>query len=81
VHSVRVNGQCLWFGNPGPNHYFPHVAVNYNGTPPTTLTYSGSHCEGNTQNTEGVNWDQSTASGNYRWVHISYLYHPRDPIT
>ena len=80
VHSLRVNGQCLLFNNPGTSHYYSRAAVEYGGTP-TTLTYSGYHCEGNTQNSETVRWDTNTGSGNYRWAHITYYYHPRGPIT
>ncbi|MEU9329902.1 hypothetical protein AB0D91_40040 [Streptomyces canus] len=75
VHSISVNGQCASFTTNNVNRYFPEVTVDPSQTSPTTLTYSGYHCESNTQISQPVGWfTGSTGPGNYRWVIIGRVW-------
>jgi Flp pilus assembly protein TadG len=77
VHSISVNGQCASFTTVSTaitNRYFPQVTVDPSQTSPTTLTYSGYHCESNTQNSQPVGWFTGTGIGNYRWVNIGRVW-------
>ncbi|MEU9919337.1 hypothetical protein [Streptomyces sp. NPDC051001] len=73
VHSINVNGQCVSFTT-AVNQYFPKVTVSPSGASPTTLTYSGYHCESTTQISQPVGWFTGTAAGNYRWVTIGRVW-------
>ncbi|WP_217241870.1 hypothetical protein [Streptomyces sp. AC555_RSS877] len=40
----------------------------------TLLTFSGYHCESDTQNSQPVGWCTGTGTGNYRWVSIGRVW-------
>ncbi|MFD3505226.1 hypothetical protein ACFWWT_35770 [Streptomyces sp. NPDC058676] len=77
VHSISVNGQCASFTTDSTtltNRYFPEVTVDPAQASPTLLTYSGYHCESDTQNSQPVGWYTGTGTGNYRWVSIGRVW-------
>ncbi|MGW0337827.1 hypothetical protein ACWD0J_39560 [Streptomyces sp. NPDC003011] len=74
VHSISVNGRCVSFTTDSVNQYFPEVTVPSSGTSPTTLTYSGYHCESNTQNSQPVVWSTGPWDSNYRSVVIGRIW-------
>jgi hypothetical protein len=74
VRSISVNGRCVSFTADNVNQYFPEVPVAPSGASPTTLTYSGYHCEGTTQNSQPVAWFTGPTAGNYRWVTIGRIW-------
>ncbi len=81
VHSISVNdgngAQCVSFTTDSTtvtNRYFPEVTVDPAQASPTLLTYSGYHCESDTQNSQPVGWYTGTGTGNYRWVSIGRVW-------
>jgi hypothetical protein len=68
AHSVRVNGQCLYWNSVAAWHYYPNVMVGSNGTP-SVRVYSGSNCQSNTAFGDSTRW--TTEGGDsYRYLNI-----------
>jgi hypothetical protein len=70
VHSIRVGGRCLTGVPPNTTRTWSSAYVRSNQST-TVLTYTGTSCQGNTQNSENVSWTTSPDGGNYELITIS----------
>ena len=50
------------------------MTVDPSQASPTTLTYSGYHCESNTQKLAARGLVTGAGTGNYRWVNIGRIW-------
>jgi hypothetical protein len=73
VHSLRINpswGTCLTGSTPGATTVWRTVTVSSNTSAPLN-TYTGTGCQGGTQNSVHVFWNTTPDASNYETVTIS----------
>ena len=74
VRSIKLIDKCVTLKTNSVNSWYSDVAVAPSGASPTTLTYTGDHCENNTQNSQPVVWSTSPDGNQYRWVVIGRIW-------
>jgi hypothetical protein len=72
IHSVRVDGRCLYFTHSDTYHYYPNVTVPTNGSAqPSVSVYGGDRCQSNTGLDVNIShWARWTDDYNYRHVAV-----------